>query len=888
MKIFTRDLDFVNFNNLNMEWVKFNGVTVFEAWKRLMAEGAPPLLLERCRGDKYKLPQGYVELDYIDTTGEQYINTGFCPNSNSAIEMEAWVYDTGTEASKNNFIFGTTESSGNEKRFAYNLFYSSYYYTFGAYPRFSVNAPENLKNLELNKWYTYRLNQGKFYVNNELIASYSETFERSEYPLYINAYNSAGVVNAAHIGATRIRKCKIWDNGLLVRDYVPCYNSSNGEVGLYDLIEGKMYLSVTSKPFIKGSSLLLPEEYQEVEYIEADGTQYIDMQYAYKINDEINISFMKTQDTGAIQGVFGNGNLTPYIGTVLYLNGTNILTSTIGGALGVQFFKYEAEPIQSDKIYNVKYETNKVYVNNNHVITVTNELVDGTQSDFSLFRRWGTNSFYGRIYSFNIKREGMFVVNMVPCYRKNDGVAGMYDLISNVFYQNSGTGEFIKGTNITHTKEPSVINYQVYGNGVSFNGLPIAYQQVEYIESTGTQHIDTGVPLVDGLKMIVDWVYADADSNNSYTGGHIGSPGARCLVGSQRTNKRYYFAISGVNLNTEFQFGNRDVVEAYWKSKNSYIKVNGVESQLQSWTNYSYNMDASNYTFYLGATNRDGNATLKPKLKIYSCKFYIEGSLVRDYVPCYHKSDGTIGLYDLVEGKFYSNDGTGEFLKGDNFVDPKSVTKLYGVGDQTANILNPDFSRTNAGTYSYILLNDTPKVLTLRLIDRDTSVDISKVSFGFTGNGENANDDFHWCVAGGGVRDRFITNNTNNLDTSIENPLMYFSVYPKSQATWEAVFKRFYIQIVEGEYTENTIPDYESFGYRIPIVTMNNNFLNIAACEEGTIHNTTGADHFQINRVRTGYIYLSKGKYCISTKNNELNVRVGSNAHIYSQPDDAF
>jgi hypothetical protein len=65
-------------------------------------------------------------------------------------------------------------------------------------------------------------------------------------------------------------------------------------------------------------------------------------------------------------------------------------------------------------------------------------------------------------------------------------------------------------------------------------------------------------------------------------------------------------------------------------------------------------------------------------------------------------------------------------------------------------------------------------------------------------------------------------------------------------------------------------------------------FLNIAACEEGTIHNTTGADHFQINRVRTGYIYLSKGKYCISTKNNELNVRVGSNAHVYSQPDDAF
>ena len=294
------------------------------------------------------------------------------------------------------------------------------------------------------------------------------------------------------------------------------------------------------------------------------------------------------------------------------------------------------------------------------------------------------------------------------------------------------------------------------------------------------------------------------------------------------------------------------------------------------------------YTFYLGATNRNGSATLKPKLKIYGCKFYQDGVLIRDFIPCYNKTINKIGLYDLVESKFYTNAGTGEFLKGIDFIDSGSGVELQGVGDKTANILNPDFSKTNAGTYGYILLSDTPKVLTLRLIDRDPSVDISKVSFGFTGNGANANDDFHWCVAGGGIRDRFITNNTNNVDKPIENPLMYFSIYPKSQATWEAVFKRFYIQIVEGEYTESTIPDYESFGYRIPIVTMNNNFLNIAACEEGTIHGTTGADHFQINRVRTGYIYLNKGRYCVSTKINECNVRVGSNAHAYSQPDDAF
>lgn len=108
--------------------------------------------------------------------------------------------------------------------------------------------------------------------------------------------------------------------------------------------------------------------------------------------------------------------------------------------------------------------------------------------------------------------------------------------------------------------------------------MPSEYQHVEYIESTGTQYIDTGVPLREGLKMVTDWIYNDADSSNSYTGAHIGSPGNRWLVGSQRSNSLYYFAVGGVNLATEFKFGNRDIVEAYWKSNESYIKVNGAES----------------------------------------------------------------------------------------------------------------------------------------------------------------------------------------------------------------------------------------------------------------------------------------------------------------------
>ena len=41
-----------------------------------------------------------------------------------------------------------------------------------------------------------------------------------------------------------------------------------------------------------------------------------------------------------------------------------------------------------------------------------------------------------------------------------------------------------------------------------------------------------------------------------------------------------------------------------------------------------------------------------------------DGTPIRNFVPCYRKSDNVIGLYDTVEGVFYTNAGTGSFTKG--------------------------------------------------------------------------------------------------------------------------------------------------------------------------------------------------------------------------------
>jgi hypothetical protein len=50
-------------------------------------------------------------------------------------------------------------------------------------------------------------------------------------------------------------------------------------------------------------------------------------------------------------------------------------------------------------------------------------------------------------------------------------------------------------------------------------------------------------------------------------------------------------------------------------------------------------------------------------IRLYSCKIYDNGTLVRDYIPC-KLQDGSIGLYDKLNNKFYANKGTGEFIAG--------------------------------------------------------------------------------------------------------------------------------------------------------------------------------------------------------------------------------
>ena len=63
------------------------------------------------------------------------------------------------------------------------------------------------------------------------------------------------------------------------------------------------------------------------------------------------------------------------------------------------------------------------------------------------------------------------------------------------------------------------------------------------------------------------------------------------------------------------------------------------------------------------------------------------------------------------------------------------------------------------------------------------------------------------------------------------------------------------------------------------------NFINVSQCEDGTIMSSNGQVALIPKRVRTGYIYLKKGSYCLSTIGTENDIIFGGYCHKYSSKD---
>lgn len=203
------------------------------------------------------------------------------------------------------------------------------------------------------------------------------------------------------------------------------------------------------------------------------------------------------------------------------------------------------------------------------------------------------------------------------------------------------------------------------GAGAANAALPSGYTQLTYIESSGTQYINTGIVPKASTRVVCDFQFSSVPdyANATCECGWGSSGGAETfLFGAAKGQPNFVAYVSsswvqsdtGVPLDAERHVF--DLAKGSQKLDNTEFATDATLG----------NTATSGQTMYLFATHAEwvgGKGTYLCSMRIYSCKIYSGDTLIRDFVPARQDSDLVVGLYDSANNTFYA--GTGTFAMGD-------------------------------------------------------------------------------------------------------------------------------------------------------------------------------------------------------------------------------
>ena len=756
-----------------------------------------------------RIPAAYQEVEYLENTGGQYIDTGYLPSNNTRTEVVYSVdtYDAG--------IFGELESSKQ-----YGLVDASYnnykmYYYFGA------NNAQSSQNVVLGQIYTAVINGNTATLNEtDTITPTNNTFTSTK-SVHIFGFNRNG--NEFNVAGTRVYSLKIYEGINLLHDYIPCYRVSDGEIGMYDRVGEVFYPNAGTGTFgigpvagrvdstttiestedhtlyakwIQGftvtfnaaggtipsgsgwtgsgstatktaiynqeyGSMPLPTRdgysfagwsyyngYQQVEYIASTGTQYINT--GIKGSCEFDLDFQPTANDADGTYYFGQRQ-----------NGSTIRFALMKYNSGFHFMT------GANDMWNGTYNTNRHFIK----FTSSNAYIDsiryavnfgsgsaGTSLNFMLFAADynGSMKYNGgmRIYSAKFYQNSSTVRDFVPSVRVSDSAIGLYDAANNVFYPNAGSGTFNKGANHSITSTTYVEkteNHTLYalwrqnftvtldpsggtvsptsksvGYGIPYGELPTPtkagydfmgwsttqYPQLDYIAATGTQYINSGYLPNASTGIVANYQYTSTNVTNQ-----------QALFGTQNSSTIFYrFYLNGSNQWAyAFQNGSGNWISTEIAANTSRHTLQFNRSgKVKLDSSYNQNITGTvsktaTNPLYIFANDNAGNPAMYSKVKIYSFKIYNGSTLDVDFIAAQRATDGVLGLYDTINGTFYTNAGSDKFTKGtfspalineDSIVSIDDNHTLYAVWEKSI----PKCTITTTAGY------DTSKELTINAV----------------------------------------------------------------------------------------------------------------------------------------------------------------------------
>ena len=192
--------------------------------------------------------------------------------------------------------------------------------------------------------------------------------------------------------------------------------------------------------------------------------------------------------------------------------------------------------------------------------------------------------------------------------------------------------------------------------------LPKMYQECAYIESSGHAYIDTGITIAD-LTMDIDFSMVGDYSGVCQLAGayNLGSPNRWQVLTC--TANGFAYDIENYNqapYNVPYDNEKHNILFYTANQHAIYFDDTIIAGS------YDSIQDVSRADVYLFCSNGQARAEFFSNARVYYCKMVKNGTtVVREFVPCYAKSTGEAGLYDLVTKQFFgNNNGVGQFTHG--------------------------------------------------------------------------------------------------------------------------------------------------------------------------------------------------------------------------------
>ena len=713
------------------------------------------------------LPERYLKLEWLQSLpcaiDRCFINTEIKPNQNTGFDIDFEITTESTEV-LSAAIFGARTSSGNKE-----LQFSRYN---NGILRFGNNYTLSAK-FNKNERYQASLRNRVFTHVDKTIYNLPTNSWQGDYNLYLFSLNESN--NSTQGAGSKIYRFKLYDGDNLIKDFIPAFDTYNYTYCMYDIINEKPYYVNKNNNFNSnrdsgennqlGILHKLPEGFTKVNYLIANGSQYIDTNY------------VPTNETGYyLEGQSYSNSESYWFGSRNDASTDTRIYLHSHPRVGWGWMTY-GDLTTDTQYFRQELKSSFNFLNDRKLTTTINEKVfiynlpdlnfTPSQSIFIFnFNRggvpYGNLGHKGRIDTFLISEGDQIVRQFVPCLDA-DGFPCMYELYTGTAHYNQGSGQFSYPRE--YTNDP--IN------------LPAGYTKCVYLQSNGTQWIDTGI-------------IPNADTGLYLRAQHL-NYGDFVPFGSWENSSAYFYPprFNATNKSGTYSFGTtyqmgfyydkgddlvftstmnlyNDRTVNFWSEDTNWfgiISVNPTVTFTRSLWLFSYNMD-----------NATINATYaKWGGRIFRAKITQGDTLVHDFVPSLDENKRPC-MYDLVtQTPFYNQSGGEDFAYCVEHELPSNFAKLDYIESTGTQYIKTGYVPTNTtGIYvdaynNWTTTTNWTQPISLRETNGNTYVSVGRVLRESSGAG------FGWGAytttgGTGNVRYEATLNFLNNRQSIITAP----------------------------------------------------------------------------------------------------------------------